>query len=654
MISLNNIGLSFGSRVIFKDISIQINPGDRIGLVGNNGAGKTTLLRVILGLQRPDSGNIERPSGLTAGYLPQQMKHTDEKTLLNEVRSAFDTILALQYEMRKIDEEVRRRTDYDSKGYIRLINRSSEINSRLDMLGIAKMEEQIEKTLSGLGFLPADLVRPTKEFSGGWRMRIELAKILLRHPDMILLDEPTNHLDIESIQWLEEFLSQYSGAVIVISHDRAFLDRITNRTIEISLGRCYDYKVPYSKYRKQREEQITQQLAAYKNQQRIIADINRFIERFRYKATKAAQVQSRIKMLEKMEKIEIEEEDISSIRIRFPSASRSGDIVFSTDSISKSFNGNLVLDNISLTIGRGDRIAFVGRNGQGKTTLSRILADGLEFKGQLKVGHNVSIGYFAQDQDGLLDESLTVMEATGAAASGDTGYCIRSLLGAFLFRDDDVDKKVKVLSGGERTRVALIKLLLEPHNVLVLDEPTNHLDMRSKDILKKALMEFGGTLILVSHDREFLEGLVDTVYEFKDHRIFRHAGSIYDFLEKKKIESLGQLENREMAGKQQKTGAAMASGKDAYREKKDFAKRFRKVAHDITDCESEIEHLEAEIKKMTEIFQSPQELHMDRDNKSLFTKYEQLKKELDQRLGCWEDLHRQLSELKKSKYYYTA
>jgi len=651
MISVNHINLSFGGRILFSDISFQINQRDRIGLVGNNGAGKTTLLKTILGHQKPDSGNIEKPPGLTAGYLPQQMKHTDGRTLLNEAKTAFERILLLQKSAQKINNDIEERTDYGSDEYIKLIDKASDISTNIEMLGAAKIDEQTERTLSGLGFKPEDFARQTKEFSGGWRMRIELAKILLRHPDLLLLDEPTNHLDIESMQWMEEFLSDYRGAVVIISHDRAFLDNITSRTIEISLSRTYDYRVPYSKYTILREEHRSQQLAAYKNQQKIIAGTNRFIERFRHKATKAAQVQSRIKQLEKMCRIEIDEEDISSIHIRFPASPRSGNIIFNASGLSKNYGEKNVIDNIDFIISRGERIAFIGKNGEGKTTLSRILVNDLDFKGSLKIGHNAKIGYFAQNQDESLDEGLSVIETIGRAASGEAGTRIRSLLGAFLFRDDDVDKKVKVLSGGERSRLALIKLLLEPFNVLVIDEPTNHLDMRSKDILKKALQNFSGTLIIVSHDREFLDGLVDNVYEFRDHKINRYIGSIYDFLEKKKIDSLRQLENRNGETKGKNQGGKISFRKDDYLEKKAFLKTFRKITKEITDCESDIEHLENELKKLTDRFRSPESLAEDQSSRSLFLKYEKQKNKLGSKMKKWEQLLERLAELKKSKYY---
>ncbi|MCL5069575.1 MAG: ATP-binding cassette domain-containing protein, partial [Actinobacteria bacterium] len=492
MVSINHINLSFGGRMLLKDVSFLINAKDRIGLVGNNGAGKTTLLKIILGLQIPDEGSVEKPSNMTIGYLPQQMKHIDSKTLFNEAKTAFSEILELENKILQLNHEVEERTDYHSDDYLKLISKISDTNSRIEILGASRMTEQIEKTLLGLGFVPADFIRQTKEFSGGWRMRIELAKILLQSPDLLLLDEPTNHLDIESIQWMEQFLAAYHGAVVIISHDRALLDNVTNRTIEISLGRIYDYKVPYSKYIVLRKERRLQQLAAYKNQQKLIADTSQFIKRFRYKATKAVQVQSRIKQLEKIQRIEVDQEDMAAIRIRFPVAPRSGTLVIDAGNLSKKYGEKIILENIDLVVRRGEKIAFIGKNGEGKTTLSRILVGDLDFTGSLKIGHNVEIGYFAQNQDELLDGELTVLDTIYKISTAEAGTKIRALLGAFLFGNDDVDKKVKVLSGGERSRLALVKLLLQPFNLLILDEPTNHLDMRSKDILKQALESFTG------------------------------------------------------------------------------------------------------------------------------------------------------------------
>ncbi|HAX17172.1 MAG TPA: glycosyl transferase family 2, partial [Actinobacteria bacterium] len=583
MISLNNICLSFADRILFNKISFLIRQKDRIGLVGNNGAGKTTLLKIITGEQSADSGNIEKPADITIGYLPQQMKHIDSRTLFNEVKTAFKNILETEKTISRLNKEIERRNDFHSEEYLKILNRIADLNTRLDNLGAGKMEEKIEKTLSGLGFTAKDFIRQTSEFSGGWRMRIELAKILLKHPDLILLDEPTNHLDIESIQWLEDFLSVYSGAVVIISHDRTFLDNVTNRTIEISLGNIYDYKVPYSKFSVLRQERRSQQLAAYKNQQKEIEDTKEFIDRFRYKASKAVQVQSRIRQLEKLEIIQIDEEDTSSLRIRFPSAPRSGNIVIDAAGISKSYGENIVLENIDFTIRRTEKIAFVGKNGEGKTTLSRIIVGDIDFKGNLKIGHNVRIGYFAQNQDELMDENLTVFETINRVATGEIRTKLRSLLGAFLFKNDDIDKKVKVLSGGERSRLALIKLLLEPYNLLVLDEPTNHLDMRSKDILKQALQNYNGTLIIVSHDRQFLDGLAEKIYEFHNHKITSYSGGIFDFLRKKKIDSLSELEIKRKASNG-KISSQQTVGKENYIEKKEFNKSLRKITNSIISC----------------------------------------------------------------------
>ncbi|MES0341633.1 MAG: ABC-F family ATP-binding cassette domain-containing protein [Candidatus Humimicrobiaceae bacterium] len=636
---------------MLEDISFQINAGERIGLVGNNGAGKTTLLKILFGTHPPDSGSIEKITGLSMGYLPQQMKITDSKTLISEVKTAFSQITKLKTQASRLEREINERNDYESGDYLDLINRLSDINTRIELLGGAKVNEQIEKTLTGLGFRPEDFIRPTKEFSGGWRMRIELAKILLQRPDLLLLDEPTNHLDIESIQWMEEFLSDYSGAVIMISHDRAFLDNITNRTIEITLGKIYDYKVGYSKYVTLRKERRSHQLAAYKNQQKLISSTNRFIDHFRYKESKAIQVQSRIKQLNKMDKIAIDEEDISSIRIRFPAAPRSGNLIFDAVGLSKKFSEKSVLEDIDFYIKRGERIAFVGRNGEGKTTLSRILVGELDFTGELKTGHNVHVGYFAQNQDELLDESITVFNTIDRVATGDSRTRTRPLLGAFLFRDDDIKKKVKVLSGGERSRLALIKLLLEPFNLLVLDEPTNHLDMRSKDILKHALLQYDGTVIVVSHDREFLDGLVNNVYEFKDHKINKFIGNIYDFLQKKKIDSLRQLEQKESKKSPELNVKNGSTGKENYLKKKEINKKIRILIDKISKCENAIEELENELDELTEQLESQDSYNKDPGNNSLFIKYGELKKNMDLKMDEWEKLHSEFEELKKSPYY---
>ncbi|MHB1377893.1 MAG: ribosomal protection-like ABC-F family protein [Candidatus Humimicrobiaceae bacterium] len=649
MVSVNHISLSFGERILLNDISFLIKTRDRIGLVGNNGAGKTTLLKIISGLQAPDSGTIQKPSDLTIGYLPQQMRHIDSKSLFNEVKTAFSEVLELENKIHALSLEIEKRTDYHSDEYLKLLSQVHDMTSRIEILGATKIDEQIEKTLFGLGFVIDDLPRQTLEFSGGWRMRIELAKILLRHPDLLLLDEPTNHLDIESIEWFEDFLSDYPGAVVLISHDRAFLNNVTMRTIEISLGKIYDYKVSYSKYAILRKEHIEQQLAAYKNQQKSIAGTKEFIERFRYKATKAVQVQSRLKQLEKIDLIEVDEEDLSAIHIKFPPAPRSGGIVIETSGLSKKYGDKHVLDNINLVVRRGERIAFIGKNGEGKTTLSKILTGSLDFTGSLKIGHKVKTGYFAQNQDELLDEEITVFDTIDRIAVGEIRLKIRALLGAFLFRKDDIDKKVKVLSGGERSRLALIKLLLEPFNLLVLDEPTNHLDMRTKDILKNALADFTGTLILVSHDREFLEGLADKVYEFKEHKITGYDGSINDFLKKKKIDSLRQLEAapKDTAAKTDK--GLTSENKELYFEKKEFYKYFRKISNRISICENEIARLENELQDLSSQLESPVISNENPDSQSIFTRYGQQKTQLDLKMHEWEKLNTELNELRKKQ-----
>ena len=653
MISINHVTLGFGSRILLDDISFQIGPKDRLGLVGNNGAGKTTLLKVIQGLQSTDSGTIERPSGITFGYLPQQMKIIDSRTLFNEVKTAFSEVLDLESKVFALNRRLEESSDYHSPEYLAIAGKMSEMSARIEALGASKIDEQIERTLFGLGFGQADLVRNTSQFSGGWRMRIELAKILLKRPDLLLLDEPTNHLDIESIQWVESFLANYRGAAIIISHDRAFLDNATNRTIEVMLGKIYDYKVPYSKYVILRNERRQQQLAAYKNQQKLIDDMDKFIERFRYKATKAVQVQSRVKQLEKIKRIEIDDEDKSSIKIRFKAAPRSGSIVIDAVGISKSYGQNSVLENISLVLRSGEKAAFVGKNGEGKTTLSRILAGNLDFTGNLKTGHNVRTGYFAQNQDETMDEDITVFETIDRAASADGSINTRALLGAFLFKSDEIDKKVKVLSGGERSRLALIKLLLEPFNFLILDEPTNHLDMRSKDILKQALLGYTGTLVLVSHDREFLDGLVEKVYEFKEHKIIENVGTISDFLERKKIDSLRLLETRQRnEAKIKDSGIKGPINKETYLGKKEFQKMLRMITRKIVNCETSIEKLESELEQLSKQIEAQGQggiSYRTIGGPSIFERYGMRKKELDDNLSQWEKLHAELEELMKSQ-----
>lgn len=544
MISVDKLALHFGGFELFREISFLINPRDRIGLTGKNGAGKTTLLKIIAGIDQPSSGKVSMPKELTIGYLPQVMNVTDTRNVREEARLAFEPLLRLKREINDLHHQIAHRTDYHSTDYLRLLESVHDKEEHYRILGGDNYEAELEQTLTGLGFERSDFGRNTSEFSGGWRMRIELAKLLLRKPDVFLLDEPTNHLDIESIQWLEDFLSNYRGAVVLVSHDRAFLDNVTNRTIEISLGRISDQKMNYTAFVKWKADQREQQLAAYRNQQKMIGDTERFIERFRYKATKAVQVQSRMKALDRIDRIEIEPEDDASLNIRFAPAPRSGQVVIECRSVTKRYGSHLVLDDIDLTVERGEKVAFVGRNGEGKTTLARIILGEIPYDGSARTGHNVKVGYFAQNQAERLDTSLTVLETIDRVAVGDIRTKIRDLLGAFLFPGEDVDKKVAVLSGGERSRLAMVRLLLEPVNLLVLDEPTNHLDMRSKELLKKALAAYDGTVLVVSHDREFLDGLVTCVYEFRHRKVKQHLGGIYDFLRRKKMESLRELELR--------------------------------------------------------------------------------------------------------------
>ena len=545
MISLDNLTVSYGGWTLFDNISFLINPKDRIGLVGRNGAGKTTLLRLIVGQQQPTSGAVTINGECTIGYLPQQMKVADTTTLAEETAKAFDEVLRLEAEIGRITHEIAERTDYESAAYEQLLHRLTEAQDRYHILGGETRDADIEKTLLGLGFRREDFGRATSEFSGGWRMRIELAKLLLRRPSIFLLDEPTNHLDIESIQWLEEYLRNYNGAVLLISHDRAFLDNVTTRTVELSLGRIYDYKVPYSKYVVLRAERRAQQMAAYENQQRMIEKTEEFIEKFRYKPTKSNQVQSRIKQLEKIDRIEVEEEDSAALNIKFPPAPRSGQIVAEIREAGMSFGAKHVFSGADFVIGKGDKIALVGRNGEGKTTLAKMIVRLLApTEGSIRIGANVNIGYYAQNQEDLMNGERTVYETLDRVAVGDVRTRLRDILGAFLFRGEEIDKKVKVLSGGERSRLALASLMLEPHNLLVLDEPTNHMDMRSKDILKNAIRKYDGTVVVVSHDREFLDGIVQKVYEFRDGGVREYLGGIYYFLEKRKIESLREVERK--------------------------------------------------------------------------------------------------------------
>jgi ATP-binding cassette subfamily F protein 3 len=632
MVSVQDISVSFGSFDLLSGISFLINDQDRIGLAGKNGAGKSTLLKIISGLQSPSSGQIDMSKDVTIGYLPQQMKVDDTTTVMNETITAFSEIISLSEEIEYIGSEISRREDYESSDYLKLCDHLTVVEERYRMLGGTNYMAEAEQTLLGLGFERKDFDRFTKELSGGWRMRIELAKILLRKPSLFLLDEPTNHLDIESIQWLETFLAGYSGAVVLVSHDRAFLDNVTKRTIEISLGKIYDYKASWSKYLVLREERREQQLAAFRNQQKMIEDTERFIERFRSKATKAIQVQSKIKQLDKVERLEVDEEDKSSIHLRFPPAPRSGTVVVEAEGLSKNYGLLNVLNKVDFKISRGEKVAFVGRNGEGKTTFSKIIIGEIDFTGDLKIGHNVKIGYFAQNQDELLDENKTVLQTIDDIAKGDIRTKIRDMLGAFLFRGDDVEKKVKVLSGGERSRLALVKLLLEPSNLLVLDEPTNHLDMRSKDILKQALIKFDGTLIVVSHDRDFLDGIVGKVYEFRHNRIKENIGGIYDFLRKKRIENLKDIERKDKA-KNENTQLTVSSNKQKYLEKKEFDRNLRRLRKRLEECEVEIEKIEAEIIAVDKTFMEPG--NSSEAHEIDYMKYRELKEKLNEEMNKW-------------------
>lgn len=640
MISINNLTVEFGGFTLFKEVSFLVNSRDRIGLVGKNGAGKSTLLKIFAGLQGASKGTVSIPSEVKIGYLPQQMTHEDGRTVMEEALTAFEEVIALEKEIANINAEIAERTDYESEAYMKLINRLTEKNDRYHMMGGENIDAEAEKTLIGLGFLRSDFTRQTNEFSGGWRMRIELAKILLRRPDVFLLDEPTNHLDIESIQWLEDFLKTYPGAVVLVSHDRAFLDTITNRTVEISVGKIYDYKVPYSQYVELHAERREQQMKAYINQQKMIKDTEDFIERFRYKATKAVQVQSRIKQLEKLDRIEVDEEDMSKLNLKFPPAPRSGDLVCEAKELSKAYGDHLVLSDLEFVIERGEKLAFVGKNGEGKSTLVKVLMGELEHTGLCKIGHNVKIGYFAQNQAQLLDENKTVFDTIDDVAVGDVRTKIRDILGAFMFRGEDVDKKVKVLSGGERSRLAMIRLLLEPVNLLVLDEPTNHLDMKSKDVLKEALLQFEGTVIVVSHDREFLNGLASKVYEFGNKKIKEHLGGIYDFLYAKKMESLKELEVKK-AIVQEKVEEAPSENKLNYLERKELSKKITKMERNVKSAEDNIARLEEEIADMENQLAKPETMQ----DQSLFTKYEESKQKLEDEMMAWEEFNEQLEGL---------
>lgn len=650
MISVDNLTVSFAGWDLFKDVSFLINEKDRIGLVGKNGAGKSTMLKVLIGEQQPTSGTVSRNGECTVGYLPQQMKVADTTTLFDETESAFSEVLGLEREIDRLNAEIAERTDYESPEYEKLLHRLNDATDRFNILGGMNREEEVEKTLLGLGFERSDFSRPTSEFSGGWRMRIELAKLLLRRPSVFLLDEPTNHLDIESIGWLENYLKDYNGAVVLISHDRAFLDNVTTRTIEISLGKIYDYRVPYSKYVELRRERRAQQLAAYQNQQKMIEQTEEFIERFRYKPTKSNQVQSRIKQLEKIERIEVDEEDLSRLNIKFPPAPRSGQIVVEAKEVGKSFGEKHVFSGATFTIERGQKVALVGRNGEGKTTFARMVIGQLEpTEGSLRIGHNVKIGYYAQNQDDLMNGDFTVFDTLDRVAVGEIRTKLRDILGAFLFRGEDIDKKVRVLSGGERARLAMARLMLEPYNLLVLDEPTNHMDMRSKDILKNAVQRYDGTVIVISHDREFLDGLVERVYEFREGRVKEHLGGIYDFLRDRQIESMREIEQKKpsqaAAPKANKGGL---SGKMLYEQKREAEKQLRRAERDVERAEEEIIGLEKEIAEMDHKMADPAASGIDLTDGTYYAEYNKKKEELTRLTYRWEELSITLDRIRET------
>lgn len=631
MISVQNLSVEFSAKSLFDNVSYVINRRDRIALVGKNGAGKSTMLKIIAGLQKPTSGQVAVPQDTTIGYLPQQMKLSDTRTVIEEVREAFSHIDLMTLKLDRMNAELADRTDYESPDYQRLIDDIADLSERLAMEQSENAEAEMEKTLIGLGFTRDDFPRHTSEFSGGWRMRIELAKLLLRRPDVLLLDEPTNHLDIESIQWLEQFLATQANAVMLVSHDRAFIDNVTNRTIEISCGKIYDYSVNYSKFVELRKERIAQQMRAYQNQQKEIADTEAFIERFRYKATKAVQVQSRMKQLAKIERIEVDEVDNSRLNLRFPPAPRSGDYPVIADNVGKTYGEHLVFDHATFTIKRGEKVAFVGKNGEGKSTLVKCIMNEIPFTGTLKIGHNVKIGYFAQNQAQLLDEDITVFDTIDRVATGDIRTRIRDILGAFMFGGEASDKKVKVLSGGEKTRLAMIRLLLEPVNLLILDEPTNHLDMATKDILKQAIRDFTGTVIVVSHDREFLDGLVEKVYEFGGGRVRECLGGIYEFLEKKKLESLRELERtKPSVPDSPRESAAKPPQKINYAEQREREKMVKRAAKKVQDAENEITRLESEVADIEA------QLAAGNVEGDILDRYSKTKRDLDNAMSVWE------------------
>ena len=644
MISIQNLSVEFNSTALFSGVNFVINKRDKIALVGKNGAGKSTMLKIIAGLQEPTGGVVAAQKDITIGYLPQQMILTDERSVVEEVRTVFGKLDEMKASLARMNTELAERTDYESESYAELIDRISNLSDLVQMEESENGEAELEKTLLGLGFVRSDFDRNTSEFSGGWRMRIELAKLLLMRPDVLLLDEPTNHLDIDSIQWLETFLKQKANVVVLVSHDRAFIDNVTNRTLEISCGKVYDYQVNYSKYVVLHQERIEQQMRAYENQQKQIQQTERFIERFRYKATKSVQVQSRIKQLEKIEEIEVDEVDNSRLNLKFPPAPRSGDYPVICEGVAKKYGDHTVFSNVDLTIKRGEKVAFVGKNGEGKSTLVKCIMNEIPYDGNLKIGHNVKIGYFAQNQASLLDGEITVFDTIDQVAVGDIRTKIRDILGAFMFGGEASDKKVKVLSGGEKTRLAMIRLLLEPVNLLILDEPTNHLDMKTKDVLKQAIADFDGTVIVVSHDRDFLDGLVEKVYEFGGGKVREHLGGIYDFLQHKQMESLRELEKSvpSKTDNDQIQEPAVSSGKQSYAEKKEFEKQIRKAERLVKDAEAKVSQLEAELKVVED------KLAAGATDNDLFERHGEVSKILDAAMSEWEDATMELENLKNN------
>lgn len=641
MISVEGLKVEFSAKPLFQDVSFVVNDKDRIALVGKNGAGKSTMLKILCGIQKPDAGVVAVPNDTTIGYLPQVMHLTDDTTLREETRKAFADVLKQKERVAKMERELAERTDYESESYMELVEKFSHEHDRFMLLGADNYEAELERTLLGLGFNKTDFERPTSEFSGGWRMRIELAKILLQRPDVLLLDEPTNHLDIESIQWLEQFLVQSAKALVLVSHDRAFINNVTNRTLEISCGRTVDYKVKYDEYLVLRAERREQQLRAYENQQKEIADIKDFIEKFRYKATKAVQVQSRIKQLEKIVPIEIDEVDTSALRLKFPPCLRSGDYPVICNEVQKNYGAHTVFSNVNLTIKRGEKVAFVGKNGEGKSTLVKCIMNEIPFDGELKVGHNVQIGYFAQNQAQLLDESLSVFETIDNVAKGDIRLRINDILGAFMFGGEASDKKVKVLSGGERTRLAMIKLLLEPVNLLILDEPTNHLDLVSKEVLKEAIKAFDGTAIIVSHDREFLDGLVEKVYEFGEGKVREHLGGIYDFLQSKKIDSLTTLELSKNVSSPEPEPVEKTENKLNYVERKELQKQLNRIEKAIKETEKDIEKYETRVKELEEILLKPEHA----SDMGLINEYTNITAQLEKANEKWLELSEEKEQI---------